>query len=187
MTTTTAIVHNQNQDKDKVKKLTEVSPEMRKLLKKLKDEIVSFRKSIGQIVKEIAEQGKHDNLSKSQIRAHIDFTVGDSLSERQLQRILPLELKYTEKIRTKTKKEKEEQKSADMMYANQIQNQRCEITGCHNNSVGDSSGTYYCKEHLEPMREKHARARKITSEVVGKFLQGEMEAQQQQQESRAKE
>ena len=65
------------------------------------------------------------------------------------------------------------------MYANQIQNQRCEITGCHNNSVGDSSGTYYCKEHLEPMREKHARARKITSEVVGKFLQGEMEAQQQ--------
>ena len=34
MTTTTAIVHNQNQDKDKVKKLTEVSPEMRKLLKK---------------------------------------------------------------------------------------------------------------------------------------------------------
>ena len=43
MTTTTAIVHNQNQDKDKdkVKKLTEVSPEMRKLLKNYSFEIVN--------------------------------------------------------------------------------------------------------------------------------------------------
>ena len=157
MTTTAIVPHQEGQVK-----LTELSPQMKKLVKKLKNEIVRFGKTASQITKEIAVQGIHDSLSKDQIRALIDFTIGDSLSDRQIQRIIPLELKYTEKIRTKKNKG---QKSADMMSAKPESNL--------------NEPTVVTVENTELPQELKSYAGNVPSPIESG---SEMEAQQQQEQ-----
>ena len=162
-TTSTSIISHKNKDTQIAQKtLVPTSPKMRSLLKELKDDINRFHDKInsesikfsgiyGRRVKQIAKQGIEDNLTKEQIRAHIDATVGDSLSQRQIRKILPLELKYPEKIRTKSRDENLRNSSAQL-----------ELT------------------ERAPTIEYDSKIKEIDNEMIGKLQELELEAQQPQ-------
>lgn len=75
---------------------TSRSNEYTQLLEELKDSITKT----GDIAIRLYEQGKKDGLPNDAIRKDIELTLEGVIKERQLRKILPLELKHTEKIRT---------------------------------------------------------------------------------------
>ena len=184
--TNTAIVHPQSQKQPKlVKKIT------RKGYLTEVDNCIKHVSSSLEIFEKANEMGKQLGYTNLQIgRDFKQRAKALGKSDRTIQRFLPSE--YKSKPRGATTPEKisakmalneaaikmvEVEANVELPEAGQLL--QYEITGCYNNSVGDSSGAYYCKEHLEPMREKHALARKTAAEVVGKFLQLSGESQPQ--------
>jgi hypothetical protein len=102
--------------------LPEISRPMHELLEEFKNEVIRFNKASAEISAEINEQGKRDHLNKEHIRGLIKFVIGDALSERQIRRLLPEELKYAEKLRDQSHRKLlilNESESADILTANQ--------------------------------------------------------------------
>ena len=83
-----------------------VPKDMQEALDKLTAVVKVGLRRATQAIKEIYEIGKRHNLTKEEIRSHIDFAVGDAYSQRQIRNLLPEELKFTEKRRDQTSKKK---------------------------------------------------------------------------------
>lgn len=83
--------------------------ELKKLVEREYDGFIKRleRGKAGKIVDRIYEQGKHDKLSNEAIRACIYFAVGRGMSDRNLRRLLPEELKHLQMVRDNNNGNKE--------------------------------------------------------------------------------